>query len=248
MTDEELKALGTKLEEYCNKYSIPIEYIFDILNEQKVSPMIRGKGTEYNVFELLESILNQSEWSVQKLTLGAQPGYPDEDISITHRRTGVILIAEAKNAVRDSMKSGARARIHRVPHFKVKCHRSRSKELSDGTRSDQYEDGEIDIIISNAENGIYQGGTIGPDLEVIQDEALLNILFNHYGVSSEEELIDATFRDWRFVEATKIVVDGFVPKTPFVLLENDPNWKPCDQVETVLFELVKTRRGTHRRR
>jgi len=75
---------------------------------------------------LLNSLLDHSEWSVQKLNLLPSPGISDEDISITHLRTGKIIKVESKNAVRGSISTGKRARIHKVPHFKVKCHRSRS--------------------------------------------------------------------------------------------------------------------------
>jgi hypothetical protein len=85
MDDKELAKLGKKLQEYCDKYFIPQEHLFEILNDQKVTPMIRGKATEFNAYELLRSLLNENEWSVQKLNLSAQPGSPDQDISITHK-------------------------------------------------------------------------------------------------------------------------------------------------------------------
>ena len=73
-----------------------MEYVFDILNDQKVVPMIRGKATEYNAFIVIEQHLSKSEWSVQKLNLNAQTNSGDEDISITHRRTGIVLKVESK--------------------------------------------------------------------------------------------------------------------------------------------------------
>ena len=76
----------------------------------------------------------------------------------------------------------------------------------------------------------------------------MNILFGHYGISNEEEIINKTRRDWRFVIPTEIIVDGLVPRTPYVLLEDDPKWKPCDQLEPILFEMVRARIQTRRRR
>lgn len=115
MDEKELAELGKRLLEYCSKYFIPAEHLFEILNDQKVTPMIRGKATEFNAYELLRSLLNENEWSVQKLNLSAQPGSPDQDISITHKRTGIILKVESKNAVRGSMTCGIRCRITKEP-------------------------------------------------------------------------------------------------------------------------------------
>ena len=126
MNDKELIILSTKILEYCNKFDIPLEYLFEILEDQKVTPMIRGKAMEYNAFLLLDTQLPKNIWSVQKLNLNAQPGTYDEDITITHRRTGIILKVESKSAVRGSLSDGKRARLIKEPHFKVKCHRSRS--------------------------------------------------------------------------------------------------------------------------
>jgi hypothetical protein len=97
--DNEHLNLGKELADYCIKYSIPLEYFFEIANDQKVVPMLRGKGMEYNVYLLLKQILNQREWIVTKLNLSAQPGILDKDISITHRRTEIELIVESKSII-----------------------------------------------------------------------------------------------------------------------------------------------------
>lgn len=110
MTNEEKIKLAGKLLKYCKKFNIPLEFLFEILEDQKVSPMIRGKAMEYNAFLMLEQILPRTTWSVQKLNLNAQTGMYDEDISITHRRTGIILKVESKSTVRGSMSDGKRSR------------------------------------------------------------------------------------------------------------------------------------------
>jgi len=66
MTDEELKQFGDKLDRYCKKYNITIEHLFEILNDQKVIPMIRGKPTEFNAYEILKRLLNPDAWSGSK--------------------------------------------------------------------------------------------------------------------------------------------------------------------------------------
>ena len=67
--------LGRQMLEYCRKYKIPQDYVMDILNDQKVMPMIRGKATEYAVELLLRDILPAREWVVAK----AQPQRPKRD-------------------------------------------------------------------------------------------------------------------------------------------------------------------------
>jgi hypothetical protein len=102
INDDKIK-LAEKLLQYCKKFNVPLEFLFEILEDQKVTPMIRGKAMEYNAFLLLDKILPKATWSVQKLNLNAQTGTYDEDISITHRRTGVILKVESKSTVRGSV-------------------------------------------------------------------------------------------------------------------------------------------------
>ena len=169
MTEKELKDLGKQLKDYCDRYLISTNYLFEILNDQKVTPMIRGKATEYEVYLLLKSYLNKSELSVQKLNLLPSPGLSDEDISITHLRTGKVLKVESKNAVRGSISNGLRSRIHNVPHFKVKCHRSRSNIKLAGSSNDRYSVKEFDIIITQVQQSYllkaaisnsYMGGII----------------------------------------------------------------------------------------
>jgi len=72
MDNKELINLSTKILEYCNKFDIPLEYLFEILEDQKVTPMIRGKAMEYNAFLPLDKQLPKNIWSVQKLNLNAQ--------------------------------------------------------------------------------------------------------------------------------------------------------------------------------
>jgi hypothetical protein len=172
---------------------------------------------------------------------------PDVDIGVMHRRTGEIIKVESKPAVRGSIKSGTRSRIYKAPYFQVKCHRSRSNIKRAQTSNDRYEEDIFDIIITNPSNAIIKGGTIGPELELIQDKQLLEILFKYYSVQSKEKLIEVVQKDWRFVIPRKIAVDGFVPRTPYVLLESDPNWLPIDQIEANMLKIVELRKTRARR-
>ena len=219
---------------YCREYNVPIEYLMEILNDQKVLPMIRGKASEYNSYLALKRVLPVTEWTVTKLNLNAQPNTSDQDVSIMHRRTGMNLTVETKNAVRGSFKNGLRAKICVVPHFRIKCHRSRSNMSLATTSNDRYAVGCFDIVISNVSNAIIQGNTIGERLELLHNPELLEVAKEHYGVSSHAELLAATNNDWRFALSRDIAEDGFIPRTPLVRLINDPHWKSLDTIERTL--------------
>lgn len=242
MTNEEKIKLAEALLKYCKKFNVPHEFLFEILEDQKVTPMIRGKAMEYNAFMLLDNVLARTTWSVQKLNLNAQTGLYDEDISITHRRTGIILKVESKSAVRGSIKDGKRSRKFSVPYFLVKSHRSRSNIKLAGTSNDRYSLDSFDILITNTSNAIYQGNTLGEHLEVVYNENLKKLLYDFYSVSSDEDLIAACRNDWRYCIPRDIAEDGFIPRTPYVKLDNDDNWKPLSSIEERLLKVVEEKR------
>lgn len=242
MTNDEKVALSEDLLKYCKKFNIPLEFLFEILEDQKVTPMIRGKAMEYNAFLLLDSTLPKATWSVQKLNLNAQPGTHDEDISITHRRTGVILKVESKSAVRGSISDGKRTKVLKVPHFNVKSHRSRSNIKLAGTSNDRYSVDSFDVIVTNTSNAIFEGNTVGENLEVVHNDELKEMLFDFYNVETDEELIVACENDWRFCIPKDIAVDGFIPRTPYVKLDDDDNWRPLSELEERLLEVVNEKR------
>ncbi|OWY23286.1 hypothetical protein C7N43_04495 [Sphingobacteriales bacterium UPWRP_1] len=242
MMNEDKIKLADKLLLYCSKFNVPQEYLFEVLEDQKVTPMIRGKAMEYNAFLLLEKLLPRTTWSVQKLNLNAQTGIYDEDISITHRRTGMILKVESKSAVRGSFKDGKRSRNFNVPYFLVKSHRSRSNIKLAGSSNDRYSVDSFDVLITNTSNAIFQGNTVGEHLEVIYDKNLKKILYEFYDVLSDEDLIKAGESDWRYCIPKDIAVDGFIPRTPYVKLFNDENWKSLHSIEERLLEVVEEKR------
>lgn len=247
MNDEQKIKLADDLLRYCKKFNISLEYLFAILEDQKVTPMIRGKAMEYNAFLLLEAGLPKAVWSVQKLNLNAQPGVYDEDISITHRRTGVILKVESKSAVRGSMSLGTRSRIMNEAHFKVKSHRSRSNIKLAGTSNDRYSVDSFDVLITNTSNAIFEGNTVGEHLEIINDDELKQMLYEFYEVDNDIDLIAKCESDWRFCIPKDIAVDGFIPRTPYVRLNNDEHWKPIADIEERLLQVVDEKRKAVRR-
>jgi hypothetical protein len=92
---------------------------------------------------------------------------------------------------------------------------------------------------------VFQGNTVGEHLEVIHDAELKKLLFEFYAVNSDEDLITACENDWRYCIPKDIAVDGFIPRTPYVKLENDDNWKPLSAIEDRLLDVVEEKRKSN---
>ena len=198
--------------------------------------MIRGKATEYVGAAFLKQTLNPREWSVDKLNLNPQPGKIDEDVSITFRRTGVRLKAETKNAVRGSFRTGTRAIPN--PHFKVKCHKSRSNLGRQSTTNDRYLVGEFDLLLCNVSNSLFRGKSLEPGLHLIENPEAIAWLKSFYGVDIDRELIRSSYDDWRLCLPFSIAEDDVLPRTPAVLMQDDPNWFKPDALDSNLRMLI----------
>ena len=246
MTSQEI---GEKILEYCNNYKIPEDYLIDILIDQKVVPMIRGKATEYSVLLLLQKTLNSHEWSVAKLNLNAQSGIHDEDVTITHQRTGIIIKVECKNASRGSFQYSNRSRFSHEPFCSIKCHKSRSDLSKASTTNDRYLVGDFDIIVSNLSNAVIEGATYTENFELINKKEVIEKLAEHYNCSpTYEAIFNASYNDWRFAMAEEIAEDGVIPRTPKVLLQNDPNWHPITEIEGYLLSFIKSHKSRMKKR
>ncbi len=243
MTDMDKQLIFNSIEEYCEKYNIPIENLMDILEDQKVLPMIRGKATEYIAAATLKKVLGRN-WQVQKLNLNAQAGTYDEDISITHSKTGKRLKVESKNAVRGSFKVGSNRTVVTRPHFRVKCHKSRSHIKKSKTTNDRYLLGDFDLIVCNVSNAIFQGGTLGDELELLYDADAIKCLKKHYNTESDSHLIRCAYDDWRGCFPRSIVLeDKSIPRTPAIELYGDKNWFSLKELETKLLPEFKIMQG-----
>ncbi len=234
---EEMDALRfyRSVQKYCEAYNIPEGRLLDILEDQKVLPMIRGKATEYIGASVLSKTLDQRDWSVDKLNLNPQPGAYDEDVSITFRRTGRRLKAETKNAVRGSFRTGTR--ITPFPHFKVKCHKSRS-HMKRAT-NDRYLVGDFDVLLCNVSNAVFRGKALERGLPFIDESGAVEWLREHYGVTTDDELRRATYDDWRVCLPIDIAnEEGVIPRTPCVLMIDDPNWFGLEQLAPNLRTLI----------
>jgi len=247
MTDEQLLS---KLKDYCSYYKIPEEFLFDILEDQKVVPMIRGKSTEYNVYLLLKDLLNPHEWVVSKLNLNAQTGTHDEDVTITHQRTGIIVKVECKNATRGSMKHSNRAKISKEPFCTIKLHKSRSDLAKADTTNDRYLKGDFDFVISNLSNAVIEGATYTERFLLKDDDAVKAAVTAYYGCNyTFEEVFEATFNDYRFALAEDLLLeDDSIPRTPPVLLNGGDAWHPISEFETYLNDYIFRNRNRRGRR
>ena len=243
MKEKDKIEFANKVLRYCSKYYLPVEFFIEILEDQKVVPMLRGKGMEYNVFLTLQKILSPAVWGIQKLNLNAQQGLTDEDISITHSKTGVLIKVESKSAVRGSLRDGQKSKIIKVPHFKVKCHRSRSNISLASTSNDRYPENEFDIIVTNPVNALFKGNTIGENFEIVNISNIKQTLFDLYQVRDEESLIKKISEDWKFVKPKSISENGFIPRTPYVKLSNDENWHNISKLEKHLLKIVEEKRS-----
>jgi len=156
-----------KIIEYCQEYSIPIEYLSDTLYEPKVVPMIRGKAFEYSVIKRLQAVLPPNEWIVSKATAGEEAFYHDTDVRVFHKRTGRTVRLECKL----SKKEGYHLYSDGHSEIKVKCMRSRTlgdtkvKELAPklgidekalAAHRDQYVAADFDIVVTSIGNAFYR--------------------------------------------------------------------------------------------
>ena len=233
--NEEALRVYNSITEYCETYNIPREHLLDILEDQKVVPMIRGKATEYIGALILKRTLDSRDWLVEKLNLNPQPGIYDEDISVTFRRTGKRLKAETKSAVRGSFKLGTKKTPQ--PHFKVKSHKSRS-HLSKAT-NDKYFVNDFDILISNVSNAIFRSKPLDRGLPLIKDEEAVKWLKKHYGVSTDSEVRRCAYDDWRICLPKSIALeDNTIPRTPIICMLDDPDWFGPEKLAQKLRSLI----------
>jgi hypothetical protein len=153
--------------QYCDKYSLPIEYLPDVLYEPKVIPMIRGKAFEFSVMLTLQKYLPNTEWEVVKIPSNAQLGIHDVDVQVTHRTDSRVIRVECKLAKNKGL------RITRNGEFSVpiKCMRSRTLGKAQVARlapkldiapnvlmvhNDQYLPTDFDVVITSIGNTFYQ--------------------------------------------------------------------------------------------
>ena len=124
----------------------------------------------------------------------------------------------------------------------MKCHKSRSNTKKLSTTNDRYLLGEFDIVMSNTSNALYEGGSVDSILTVIDKPKLVDYLKVYYQANNEAELVEKCYADWRFAVPSEISVDGIsVPRSPKVMLENDPLWFDINQLNDRMQAIVNER-------
>jgi hypothetical protein len=110
-----------KLQNYCNKYNVPMQSLVDVISDLKVIPMIRGKAFEFTAVEVLQHILPKNNWKVEHLNMNAQQGTKDIDVSVTRLSDNKEINVECKLTKNDSFKIEENKAV-----LRVKCMRSRT--------------------------------------------------------------------------------------------------------------------------
>lgn len=130
--DQKDIAFGRAVRAYIEEKRIPLDHFIEVIDDSKVIPMLRGKGVEYSAKDAIQMALEQyapGTWLVEKKNLNAQPGMPDEDITITNiTYPKYPIIVEAKSASLGTLTRGVKTKkagYKKVVHYQVKCHRSR---------------------------------------------------------------------------------------------------------------------------
>lgn len=227
----------SRIDDYCKRFNIPRGNLLEILEDQKVSPMIRGKASEFIGADLLRRTLDSMDWTVDKLNLNPSPGTTDVDVRITFRMTGTIVKAEIKTAVRASFRMPSK----RIPFhkFQVKCHKSRSNLKRQKTSNDRYLVDDFDLLLCNVSNALFRGKSLERALPLIEDPKAIAWLMEYYGVSSEDELVRSAYDDWRLCFPKSIAdPDETIPRTPSVRMDGDPSWFKPDELPAKLREFV----------
>lgn len=227
-----------KILKRCQQYNIPFKHLPTIMADLKVIPMLRGKALEFQVYEFLVKTLPHDEWEVHKYNVNPQPGKTDADLVVIHKGTGFQVVIECKHAVRGSFSTGkpkGKSQETRKPHFMVKSHKSRSNKERPET-NDRYFVDEFDVIFTTAENAFIEKG----DDYRIKDS---DLLLKKYGIKNSSDALAKLADDLRLVVTKDIALeDDTLPRTPVVLLDNDPNWKSAKDEVINLFDRVIERK------
>lgn len=206
--------------------------------------MIRGKGFEFQVHDMLKEMLDPSKWRVTKYNTNPQRNATDADLVAKNLEYDLEVILECKTATRGSFSMGGSKRKSPVPHFTVKSHKSRSNKERELT-NDRYFADEFDIVFANTANAFIQKG----EFALLDNRDAVSIMQRLYGGTTWEDVFPAMSRDVRAALTSSIVEDdGTLPRSPVVQIENDPNWVTFDRVEELLMKVVKRKLGERARR
>ena len=234
---------------FCNKYNIPLNYLAETLNEPKVIPMIRGKAFEFSVQQALESILDGTEWAIEKNIINAQLGLHDEDVTLIHKPTGRSFGGECKLAGKGRYKTLNDQSVQ----INIKCMRSRTlgQEMVSklapkygletsvlSTHNDQYLPSDFDLVITSIGNAFYQTDNNGlmywaptPKetewlkflCETNDESRLQDLTFNKIYVITSKELsvYDGGYQSCTRRKCEDNTNCGFIPNYPTLTFEHN---------------------------
>jgi hypothetical protein len=164
---EDLEVLS-KIKGYCFEHGLDFRAIYDVLNEPKVVPMIRGIGYEYVVKSALEKILvNDDRFICRKTIVNPQLTVQGTDMDVFDKQRNKVLNLECKLAKNGSFTVGRRGS---GPNCKIKVMRSRTlgvevmptvsrdwgvtiEQLS--AHKDNYLGSKFDYVVTNIRNAFY---------------------------------------------------------------------------------------------
>lgn len=245
-----MKNWDKKVEEYCEKYNIPILYLAETLYEPKVVPMIRGKAFEFSTMMALREILPDEEWQVDKPILNAQIGFHDIDVRVIHKPTNRTIRVECKLAKKD----GYRLFPDGHSEIRVKCMRSRTlgsakvKELAPkfgiaekvlAIHNDQYLPSDFDIVVSSIGNAFYTTDSKTGYFEWTPSKAEEEFL-KKIGASNDNSFRDFAFRSLYLARSSDLKIGnngvvcsraecrnkkacGFIPNYPVIKFDAKTN-------------------------
>lgn len=247
-SSEKMREIWTKaLEEYCQDYNIPIEYLAETLKDPKVIPMIRGKAFEFSVILKLKDVLPSSTWLVEKPFINPQLGFHDQDVLLTHIKSGKKISIECKLAAKGGFK-----KIKTNYQIRVKCMRSRTlgaeqveklapqrgltvQQLT--VHNDQYLPSDFDAVITSIGNSFYETDDSGVFVWKPTDDGK-SFLESIYDKKSDMSSKDFAFLSMYVAKSSDLAINdngvictrkkctekescGFIPNYPVIKFSND---------------------------
>lgn len=166
-----------EIEDYCERFDVPIDYLAATLSDPKVVPMIRGKAFEYSAVLALRNVLSADEWRVEKPLSNASAEHKDIDVKVTHIATGTLVRVECKLSTNfRSYPAREKLSIPAYSVIKVKCMRSRTlgaakvEEIAPklgvsveslAAHADNYRQADFDVVLTSIGNAFYRTNEAG---------------------------------------------------------------------------------------
>jgi len=171
------------------------------MSDLKVIPMLRGKGFEYTVTDLLKSLLDSSKWDISNPNINAQSEVHDVDVYVTRKKDNKNVRIECKLSDKDSFRLYGDS-----PKFQVKCMRSRTVSDNEmATRMarrygvsretvlahpDNYRDIDFDFVITSMGNAFWTTDDTGRYIFKASNEQIKTLVVLFPKIFNEKDSID----------------------------------------------------------